>query len=165
MLDLNAMLTQGLNTVEAAPEFVTPDNGVYDFEVVKIDTKHRKAKDPAKAQAEGKKTEWYDIVFTYGLTTVQLESDQGFPVRPGSLIQEQFQFTDTGLEYFKTRVEQIVVAMGGTAEDANSMTVKDVIDTFPGAAKFRGHCKTTKETYDGKEFTRTRISQVVAIPA
>lgn len=166
LLDLDAMLTQNMESVEAAPEFVRLENGVYDFDVVKVEAKKREAKDKAKATAEGKATEWYDLVLTYAVTnTVTLENTNLLPPKPGSLIQENFQFTDKGLPYFKSRVAAIVVAMGGSEADANAMSPKDVIDTFPGAAKFRATAKKTVDKIDGKDFEKNKISNVVAIPA
>lgn len=166
ILDLDAMLSTNLETVEAAPEFVTLDTGVYDLVVVKVDAKKREAKDKVKAAQEGKATEWFDLVLTYGVeATVNLENENQLPPKPGSLIQEQFQFTEKGLPYFKSRVVAIAVAMGGTEADANSLSPKDVMDTFPGVARFRANVVKTVDKHEGKEFTKNRIKQVVAIPA
>lgn len=166
LLDLDAMLTTNMESVEAAPEFVRLENGVYDLDVVKVEAKKREAKDKAKATAEGKATEWYDLVLTYAVAnTVTMENTNLLPPKPGSLIQENFQFTDKGLPYFKSRVAAIVVAMGGSEADANAMSPKDVIDSFPGAAKFRATVKKTVDKLQDKDFEKNKISGVVAIPA
>lgn len=166
LLNLDDMLSANLASVEAAPEFITLDTGVYDFVVKKVDAKKREAKDKAKAVAEGKATEWFDLVLTYGVeNTVSLEKSDSLPPKPGSLVQEQFQFTEKGLPYFKSRVVAVAIAMGGTEEDANSLSPKDVMDTFPEAARFRANVRKVVETTDGKEFVKNRISNVVAIPA
>lgn len=167
ILDLDAMLSQNLETVEAAPEFVTLETGVYDLKVVKVDAKKREAKDKAAAAAAGKATEWFDLVITYGVeNTVSLEKSDALPPKPGSLIQENFQFTEKGLPYFKSRVVAIAVAMGGTEADANSLSPKDVMDTFPGVATFRANVKKNVENGVGdKVYEKNRITNVVAVPA
>lgn len=168
LLNLDEMLSTSLNTVDAAPEFVRPDDGVYDFAVIKVEAKARKAKDAAKAAEEGKATEWFDLVFTYEITqTVELnDKEKGWPVKPGSLFQLQFQYTEKGLPHFKKHVADLVVANGGVVEDADKLSIKDVMDGFPGNIKFRANARKKEDTLaDGKKFEKTSLSNIVAIPA
>lgn len=168
LLNLDEMLSTSLNTVEAAPEFVRPDDGVYDFTVKKVEAKARKAKDAAKAVEEGKATEWYDLVFTYEITdTVELsDKDKGWPVKPGSLFQQQFQYTDKGMPHFKKHVADLVVANGGAVEDADKLSIKDVMDGFPDSIKFRANMRKKEDTLtDGKKFEKSVMSNIIAQPA
>lgn len=121
ILDLDALMDEKMDSIEAAPEFVDPSNGVHNFQLISLTPSKREAKDKAKAQAEGKATAWLNIRLTYRiLGTVECE---GLPPKPNSLCSENFSFTEQGKPYFKSRMLAIFAANGISEEDYNGLTL------------------------------------------
>lgn len=165
LLDLDALLDQNLSAVEAAPEFITPDTGNYRFELVKVTSSVRKARDPEAARAEGKPEQWAQINFDYAIIETLSLEEGGLTPKPGSLFRESFNINEQGLPYFKARVQDLIVANGGTEEDADSLSLRDVIGAFGSQQlKFDCHVKTSTVTLDnGNPWTSSRISQVASV--
>lgn len=163
LLDLDALMEEKMDGVEAAPEFVDPSNGVHNFQVIKLEPSNREAKDKAKAQAEGKATEWVTIKLTYRiLDTVECE---GLPPKPGSLCSEDFTFNDQGKPYLKARLQSIFAANGIGAEDFNGLTMGEQAAFIASEeVVFQATTKENSQTLpDGKVFTRIRYSGISAI--
>lgn len=164
ILNLDELLGQALDTVEAAPDFCDPDTGEYAMTLLHLKTVERKAKDQAKAQAEGKPTEWFGLRLTYTIDdTISIENGKQ-PVKPGSLYSEEFRYTAEQLPYFKSRIAELVLASGGTTEDADALTIGDCV---AGMANIPFHVsvKTTHEKAmdgSGREYARVRFSNLRA---
>ena len=160
ILSLDELLGQSLDAVEAAPDFVDPDSGEYAMTLKSIKAVERKAKDPVAAAAEGKPTKWFGLRLTYTIDdTISIENGKQ-PCRPGSLFSEEFRATPEHLPYFKARVAELVVASGGTVEDADSLTLGDCIASMADIS----FAVSVKTTYDkatdgsGREYARVRMS-------
>lgn len=163
ILDLDALMDEKLESVEAAAEFVDPPNGVHNFRVVKLTPSKREAKDKEKARAEGRATEWLSIKLTYEiLNTVECE---GLPPKPGSLSSEDFSFTEQGKPYFKSRMLAIFAANGIGEEDYNGLTLGEQAAFIEQeAVVFQATTKENTRTMpDGNTFTSVRYSNVVAV--
>ena len=164
ILDLDSILNESFEGVEAAPEFLVFDNGVYDFVVKKIELKKQEAKDKAKAIAEGKPTEWVKVHFTYGMeAVVQMESDKALPPKVGSMTSENFTWSDKGKPYLKARIAQLVVAAGGSEEDADGMSLTDVINTFPEAVRFRSTVIKRSSPTENGVYEDNRFTNIVPV--
>lgn len=113
MLDLDSLLDQDLANVEAAPNYVTPENGVYRLKVTEAKAEEKKSSKPEA----GKPDHYAVIVLQYSIEQVYEQQEGTLPVAPGSLFSDQFQFSDKGLPYLKTRLAEILTANGedGTA--------------------------------------------------
>lgn len=164
LLDLDALLDQSLEAVEAAPEYVTPDTGNYRLQLKNITSATREAKDKAAAIAEGKAPVWGQINFDYVILDVHSLAEGGLPVANGSLFRENFNLTEQGMPYLKARIIDLILAQGGAKEDADSIPLRDIIASFPSLnIAFDCHIKTTTDVLDsGKEWTSSRLSQIKA---
>lgn len=164
LLDLDSLLDQNLAAVEAAPEYVTPDTGNYRLKLAKITVVQREAKDKDKALAEGKPAAWGQMNFDYTIEAIHSVAEGGLPVAAGSLFRESFNITEQGLPYLKGRIVDLVVAQGGAAEDADSLGLRDVMNSFPDLGiEFDCHIKTeTKKLDNGNDWTSSRLSQIKA---
>ncbi len=165
ILDLDALLDQNLANVEAAPEYVKPDTGNYRLELIKVRIQEREARDKEKAVAEGKPTAWGVMSFDYAIKEVHSLQAGGLPVKVDSIFSESFNLTEQGLPYLKARVATLVEVTGGSAEDADSMGLRDVMTAFPQMGIiFDAHLKNAKSILDnGNEWEETRMSQIQAI--
>lgn len=164
LLDLDSILDESLEAVEAAPEFVTPDTGNYRLRLKDVKTNVREAKDKDAAIAEGKPTSWGQLKFIYVVEEVYSVEGEGLPVMAGSLFSEDFNLTEQGKPYMKARIQDLTEASGGSKEDADALTLRDVITQFPQAdIVFDCHIRTTTTKFDdGGEWTSSRVSQVKA---
>lgn len=164
ILDLDALLDQSLTGVEAAPEFVTPDTGNYRLKLKSITVAQREARDKDKAIAEGKATHWGQMNFDYTIEAIHSIEEGGLPVEIGSLFRENFTITEAGLPYLKARIQDLIVAQGGSKEDADDLGLRDVMTTFPQMEiEFDCHIKTSTMTMDnGNPWTSSRLSQIKA---
>lgn len=165
ILDLDAMMDINLGTVEAAPEFVTPDTGNYRLTLSKVSVTEREAKDPAAAIAEGKPAKWAQINFDYTIDEIHSVAEGGMPCKPGSLYRENFSLTESGLPYLKARVVDLVVAKGGEESDADGLGIRDLVTSFASMdISFDCHIKTEEITLsNGNPWTQSRLSQIAAI--
>ena len=144
ILNMDELLGQALDSVEAAPDFCDPDSGEYHMTLQSVKVVERKAKDQAKAAADGKPTEWFGIRLAYVIDdTISVENGKQ-PVKPGSLYSEEFRATPEQLPYFKARISELVVASGGSVEDADSLSIGDCVAGMSGIP-FAVTVKTTHE--------------------
>ena len=165
ILDLDALLDQNLTNVEAAPEFVTPDTGNYRLKLKNITMATKEARDKDKALAEGKAAAWGQMNFDYTIEAVHSLEEGSLPVEVGSLFRENFNVTEVGLPYLKARIQDLIVAQGGSKEDADDLGLRDVMTTFPQMAiEFDCHIKTTTSILDnGNPWTSSRLGQIKAV--
>lgn len=134
LLNLDDMLGQSLKTVQAAPDFVQLESGVYVLSVKETKAEKKASKDKTKGD--------------YILLTIQYEvadviEQEGTPIKVGSLTSESFMFTDQGLPYFKGRIAQIAVANNGSEDDVNGLSVKEALEAVKGMS-FKVNAKQSK---------------------
>jgi len=159
LLDLDEMLGQSLSATEAAPDFITPENGTYVLEVKETKASKKEVKDKAQALKDGKPTEYVSLEFTYAVDSVV--EQEGHPIKPGSLFMERFTFSEQGLPYFKARVRDIAVASGGSEEDADALSIKEALEAVKGI-KFTTVIKLNKRVVNGNEMVNVRLSNISA---
>lgn len=166
LLDLDAMMDTNLGAVEAAPEFVTPETGNYRLRLTKISAVAREAKDKDKALAEGKPAAWLKVNFDYVIEAVHSLADgNALPVKVGSLYREDFNITEQGLPYYKARVVDLIVLQGGVEEDANALSVRDVVTQFAelGIVMDCHIAKNEQPNPNGGVWVNTKISQITPV--
>lgn len=159
LLDLDEMLGQSLSATEAAPDFITPENGTYVLVVKDTKASKKEVKDKAAAIKEGKPTEYVSLEFTYAVDSVV--EQEGHPIKPGSMFMERFTFTEQGLPYFKARVRDIAVASGGSEDDADGLSIKEALEAVKGI-KFTTVIKLSKRTVNGNELVNVRLNNISA---
>jgi len=159
LLDLDEMLGQSLSATEAAPDFITPENGTYVLEVKETKASKKEVKDKAQALKDGKPTEYVSLEFTYAVDSVV--EQEGHPIKPGSLFMERFTFSEQGLPYFKARVRDIAVASGGSEEDADALSIKEALEAVKGI-KFTTVIKLNKRVVNGNEMVNVRLNNISA---
>ena len=116
--DMEAMLNQTLDNVQAAPDFANPPAGEYRLSVK--DAKLIKAKEAGKN---------HRLSITYSVAQTYSTAAGEAPVPDESMFSENFQFTDTGLPYFKSRVAAIL-----NVADVNGVTIGDMLSSVKGQA-------------------------------
>lgn len=134
LLNLDDLLGQSLDSVEAAPEFVQLENGLYNLSVK--DTK-------AEKKASKDKTKGDYILLTLQYQVEEVHEQEGTPIKVGSLTSESFMMSEQGLPYFKGRIAQIAVANGGSEDDVNGLSVKEALEAVKGMA-FKVNAKQSK---------------------
>lgn len=159
LLDLDALLGQSLATTEAAPDFITPENGVYVQTVTEAKAAKKAVKDAAAAVKEGKPTEYVSLEFTYQIN--EIVEQEGQPIKPGSLYSERFMLTLLGLPYFKARVRDIAIASGGAAEDVDGLSVGEALAAVKGI-QFKTNIKLSKRKVGDNEVTNVRLANIRA---
>ncbi len=119
LLDLEGMMNDTLDSVEVAPDFVTPPAGEYRLCVkdCKIDSYKTK---------EGMEASRLKITYTILETKSTLEGE--LPVPDGSIFSETFQGTTQGLSYFKKRIIELM-----NVEDVQGVSMRDMMDSVKGA--------------------------------
>lgn len=157
LLNLDEMLGQSLASTEAAPDFITPENGDYILVVTEAKAVKKEVKDKAAALKEGKPTEFVSLPFTY--TIEQIIEQEGQPIKPGSLFNENFMLTETGLPYFKARVRDIAVANSAAAEDVDALSIGEALKAVK-TLSFRCTIKLSKRNVNGNEISNVRISNI-----
>jgi len=160
ILNLDEMLGQSLDAVVAAPDFVTPENGDYILTVKDTKAEKKDTKDKEKAAKEGKPLSYVTLAFNYEIAEVI--EQEGQPIKVGSLFAERFTLSDQGLPYFKSRVASIAVANNGSAEDVDSLTIKEAMEAIKGMS-FRVSVKTDKRKTDNGEITNVRLNNIRAV--
>lgn len=159
LLDLDALLGQSLSTTEAAPDFVTPENGVYIQTVVEAKAAKKDVKDKAAAVKEGKPTEYISLEFTYQIN--EIVEQEGQPIKPGSLYSERFMLTEQGLPYFKARVRDIAIASGGAAEDVDGLSIGEALEAVKNI-QFKVNVKLNTRKVNGNDVTNVRLANLRA---
>ncbi len=134
LLNLDDMLGQSLETVQAAPDFVQLENGVYVLSVKETKAEKKASKDKTKGDY---------ILLTLQYEVADVIEQEGTPIKVGSLTSESFMFTEQGLPYFKGRIAQIAVANNGSEEDVNGLSVKEALEAVKGMS-FKVNAKQAK---------------------
>lgn len=116
--NMEDMLNQTLDSVAAAPDFSNPPAGEY-----RLSVKDAKL---IKATAEGKN---HRLSVTYSVEQTYSTAANEAPVPDGTMFSENFQFTDKGLPYFKSRVAAIL-----NVSDVNGVTIGDMLTSIKGQA-------------------------------
>lgn len=116
--NMEDMLNQTLDSVAAAPDFSNPPAGEY-----RLSVKDAKL---IKAAVEGKN---HRLSVTYSVEQTYSTATNEAPVPDGTMFSENFQFTDRGLPYFKSRVAAIL-----NVSDVNGVTIGDMLTSIKGQA-------------------------------
>lgn len=116
--NMEDMLNQTLDNVQAAPDFSNPPAGEY-----RLSVKDAKL---VKAKEEGKN---HRLAVTYSVEQTYSTAANEAPVPDGTMFSENFQFTDKGLPYFKSRVAAIL-----NVSDVNGVTIGDMLTSIKGQA-------------------------------
>lgn len=147
ILDLDSMMDIQMDSVQAAPDYVTPPAGVYILSVADA-VIEKKAK---KEQKEGAAKDYTRIRVTYAVVkTVELAQQNEPPVADGSLFSENFMGTEDGLGYFKRAAMNIL-----NVKDFTGATLKDIMEGMKGA-EFK--CRlTVKKNAEGFENVQIRV--------
>lgn len=159
LLDLDAMLNQSLATTEAAPDYITPENGVYKQTVKEAKASKKAAKDKDAALKAGKAPEYISLELTYVIDEVI--EQEGHPIKPGSIYSERFMLSEQGLPYFKARIRDIAVASGGTEEDANNLSIGEALAAVKGI-QFITNVTLNKRSLNGSDIVNVRLSNIRA---
>ncbi|EKD22459.1 MAG: hypothetical protein ACD_86C00003G0022 [uncultured bacterium] len=114
--DMEALLNQTLDGVKAAPDFTTPPAGEY-----RLSVKDAKLIAPKEAGKSPRINVMYTVVQTYATASGEA------PVPDESMFSEGFQFTDTGLPYFKSRVAAIL-----NVDNVDGVTIGDMLSSLKG---------------------------------
>lgn len=162
LLNLDELLSQSMSAVEAAPNYVDLETGVYILEVVEAKADKKKTKDEAKAKAEGKPLEYVQLIHQYKVVEVlQTEADK-LPVAAGSLCSDQWGLNEKGLPYFKTRTADIAVANGEERATVDTLSIKECLDAVKGL-QFKCSAKKVVRMDNGQERTNVRIENISAV--
>lgn len=161
ILNLDQLLGQSMSEVEAAPNFVQLETGVYILEVSEAKAEKKATKDTAKAKAEGKPLEYVQLIHQYKvIEVIQTEGDDVLPVAVGSLCSDQWGLNEKGLPFFKTRTADIAVASGEARETVDTLSVGECLQAVKGL-QFRCVAKKQVRKDDaGVERTNVRLEQI-----
>lgn len=163
ILNLDALLDQSMEAVEAAPNFVDLETGIYILEVLEGKADKQKTKDEAKAKAEGKPLEYVVLKHQYKVIEVIQTEGNAIPVAAGSLCSDQWQLGEKGLPHFKTRTTAIAVANGEDAATVDTLTVGQCLQAVKGLT-FK--CSARKqERSDKPGFYNVRIENIQSVDA
>lgn len=161
MLDLDALLDSDLKDVEAAPNYVTPENGIY-----KLVVKDAKAEEKKSTKPEAGKPDTYAVVILqYEIAIVHEQQEGTMPVAPGSLFSDQFQFSEKGLPYLKTRLADILTANGEDGVDVVNTTKMSALLIGIKGMEFECQIKKVAQKKDGVVVEgqyNTRIESITA---
>jgi hypothetical protein len=145
MLNLDAMLDSDLSAVEAAPNYITPENSICRLEVVDAKAEEKKSTKKEPGQPDS----YVVLILQYGIVSVYEQEEGTMPMAPGSIFSDQFQFSDKGLPYFKTRAAEIISASGEDgAEVVNSTKMSAILLGLKGM-QFDARIKKIQQRRDG----------------
>lgn len=145
MLNLDELLDQDLSNVQAAPNYITPEESILDLEVVdaKGDKKTRANPEP------GQDKEYIVLLLTYAIDGVVEQKEGTMPMAPGSLFSDQFQYNEKGLPFFKSRVLDIIKA--NSPEDVEAASVAKVSELLSGIKGMKFRAAVKRRVSKGKE--------------
>jgi hypothetical protein len=152
MLNLDALLDQSMAEVEAAPNYVEPENGHYILTVA--DTSADKKKSTKEGQEDY-------VVLKHQYRIDEVKQQEGMPIAPGSLFSDQWMLTDKGLPYFKARTLDIAEANG---EDREALGGLKLSEMLAGVKDMQFQCiiKKTPRSDDSGRFN-IRIESIAAV--
>lgn len=136
MLNLDEMLDADLSAVEAAPNFITPENSVCILEVTDAKAEKKTRTNPKPDEDK----EYVVLKLTYGIDSVIEQAEGTIPMQPGSLFSDQYQFSDKGLPHFKSRAQAIAAANGEDPEEVGQAKVSQILAALVGM-KFKAAIK------------------------
>lgn len=150
LLDLDTVENMNFDSIEDAPGFVVPPNGVYLLQLDKatIEKYKTKAKDGQPAEERKRFSHYYSI-----LDTLELEDAKEQSPKIGDKFSERFMFNEKGLSYWKTKAKDILGNLGQGVTVANVLKELNT-GTYSFTAKITN--KKSKGT-DGKEYTNTQV--------
>lgn len=128
MLNLDQMLDGDLASVEAAPNYITPENSVCILVVQDAKAEKKTRTNPKPDQEK----EYAVLKLTYGIERVIEQAEGTLPMQPGSLFSDQYQFTEVGLPHFKARAQAIAAANGEDPEEVGAAKVGQILAALPG---------------------------------
>lgn len=153
LLDLDSVENMSFDSIEDAPGFVTPPNGIYILSLDKaaIESYKTKAKDGQESENRKRFSHYYGIVAVKELEDVK---DQAPPI--GSKFSERFMFNEKGLSYWKSKAKDILGELG------QGVTVANVLQELnSGTYSFIAKIANKKSKgQDGKEYTNTQVRVV-----
>lgn len=152
MLNLDALLDQSMAEVEAAPNYVEPENGQY------ILTVEDTGADQVKSKEAGK-DDYVRLKHVYKIE--QVVQQEGMPIAPGSLFSDSWMFSDAGLPYFKARSCDIAEANGEDREAIGGLKVSELLAGVKGMT-FQCVIKKTPRKDDPTRYN-IRIENICAV--
>lgn len=151
LLDLNSVLGQSIDDVEAAPEFVEPPDGAYMLEIADAKAEEYKVsdKDTGNEVTRTRLKIIYKVVQTH-----KLIHNEDSPVPVGSLFSEQFMTNEQGLSFFKRQAKNVL------GEDViKGTSIGEILKELPNNHTFNAdvRVKETKGSGDNKEKTYKNV--------
>ncbi len=159
MLNLEELLGQSMAEVEAAPDYVTLETGVYTLEVVDTGIKKQK-RDMSKPENKDKDPEFVQLSHTYKVVEVHNVEGNVLPPAVGSLTTDTWMYGETGLPYFKSRTLAIAEANGSSPEEVNGLSLGEMLEGVKGL-KFKV-VATKTERSDAPGRYNVRLSNISA---
>lgn len=119
ILDLNAMMSESLDTIPEAADYSNPPAGEYNLEVKNCEVDSYKSKEGVEKQR---------LKITYAVAQTLSTADNEPPVPDGTLFTETFMATEQGLSFFKKRIKDLMAA-----DNVAGVTLADMMDSVKGA--------------------------------
>lgn len=162
MLNLEELLGQSMAAVEAAPDYVTLETGVYTLEVADTGIKKQK-RDMSKPENKDKEPEFVQLTHTYKVVEVHQTEGNALPVAVGSLTTDTWMYGETGLSYLKARTIAIAEASGTPKEDIEGLSLGEMLE---GVKTLQFKVSVTKtERSDAPGRFNTRFSNISPVSA
>lgn len=141
ILDLDSMMDMVMDSIEAAPDYITPPPGTYmlkieNAKIAEYVPKPKDNKPVAKATRIGIQ---YSVVHTF-----EVEGTEP-PVKDGALFSESFMGTSEGVKYFKRQAMNI---MNVDEESLKGVSLKEVLEGL-GNMQFKAKITIRKSAKDG----------------
>lgn len=160
MLNLEAILGESMAAVEAAPDYVQLETGVYVLEVVDTGIKKQK-RDMSKEQNKDKDPEFVQLSHTYKVVEVVQTDGSVLPVAVGSLTTDTWMYGEAGLPHFKARTIAIAEAAGTPKEEVENLALGEMLEGVKGL-KFKVAVAKTARSDDPTRFN-TRFSNFTPV--
>ena len=152
ILDLDALMDQSMDTVEAAPDYVIPPAGQYVLSVENVEIKQKDSKKP-----EGGK--YARIQLTYKIEGIVQTSEMAPAV--GSMFSDSFMADEEGLKYFKRQAQNIL-----NMKALGQIKLGELMTGLKGAAfKAQITIRQTKDQATGKVYENISVRAYHDTPA
>lgn len=149
LLDLDSVEDMDFESIEDAPGFVTPPNGLYLLTVQKacVEAYKTKARDGKPSENRKRFAHYYTID-----KVLELEDTSEQAPKEGDKFSERFMFNEQGVKYWKTKAKAILGEVGKVSV-ANVLT-----ELSTGNYHFKAKIQNKKSKGDdGKEYTNTQV--------
>lgn len=155
LLDLDSMLEETMDAVEAAPDFVEPPDGKYRLKTVSCKLSIKEVTD----EETGKEVQKARILCILALVACHEQVNQEeLPAELGSIFSQSWTWTKDGQGFFKAFCNKV---LGEAAiKGASYRQLFDVLSDANTPTEFDAKIKTTTSRYKGKEFRNTRLAIV-----